>query len=112
MVSAITPRVDFFETDDPVPVTTDLPGIKSEEVEIKLRDHCLVTTAKHDEVREEKKGKNLCRVERRRGRDARSVWLPLPVVEEGVKAKLENGVPKSHVAKTGDASMRRHQVNR
>lgn len=108
--AAISPRVDVAETDDAMEVTTDLPGIKPEEVEVELRDNCLVIKAEHREEQEEKTGRTFHRVERRRSNYARSVWLPSPVDESKVEAKLENGVLKVTLPKASDAQKRRIEV--
>ena len=107
----ISPRVDVSETDDAVEVTTDLPGVKPEEVEVELRDNCLVISAEHREEHEEKTDQKFHRVERRRGSYSRSVWLPSPVDESQVEAKLENGVLKVTLPKTQEAQKRRIQVS-
>lgn len=108
---AISPRVDVVENDDAVEVTTDLPGIKPEEVEVELRDNCLVISAEHREEREEKTDQKFHRVERRRGSYSRSVWLPSPVDESQVEARLENGVLKVTLPKTNEAQKRRIKVS-
>ena len=110
-LAAISPRVDVSEDDDSVQVTTDLPGIKPEEVEVELHDNCLVIRAEHHEEKEEKSDKKFHRVERRSGSYARSVWLPSPVDESQVEAKLENGVLKVTLPKTSSAQKRRIQVS-
>ena len=92
-------------------VTTDLPGIKPEEVHVELRENCLVITAEHHEEHEEKEGKKFHRVERRRGRFARSVWLPSKVDETAVEAKMDQGVLKITLPKTKEAMTRRIEVN-
>ena len=110
-IAAISPRVDVSEDDDAVQVTTDLPGIKPEEVEVELRDNCLVIRAEHHEEKEEKTGQKFHRVERRTGSYARSVWLPSPVDDSQVEAKLENGVLKVKLPKTSNAQKRRIRVS-
>ncbi len=110
-IAAISPRVDLSETDDEVQVTTDLPGIKPEEVHVELRENCLVITAEHHEEHEEKEGKKFHRVERRRGRFGRSVWLPSPVDEQRVEAKMDHGVLTVTLPKTSEAKTRRIEVS-
>ena len=41
-----TPAIDIMEEDDKLVVTTDLPGIKKEDVEINLKEDMLEISAK------------------------------------------------------------------
>jgi len=44
----IAPPVDIFETDDAIVVVADLPGVKSEEVDIRVEDNILTIRGKAD----------------------------------------------------------------
>lgn len=110
---AIAPRFDLSETDTSIEVHTDLPGIKPEEVNVELQENCLVISAEHKEEKETKpeEGRKYHRIERRHGRFARSVWLPCPVDETGIEAKLADGVLTVTLPKTKQAQKRKISVN-
>lgn len=109
----VAPRLDMSETDTAVEVQTDLPGIKPEEVTVELQDNCLVITAEHREEAEQKpeNGRKFHRIERRQGRFSRSVWLPCPVDEAGIEAKLSDGVLTVTMPKSKQARRRRIAIN-
>jgi len=84
--------------------TSELPGLKPEEVNVELSAGCLWISGNKQEESEEK-GKTYHRVERRHGEFRRMVQLPTAVEENNVKARFEHGVltvtiPKSKQAKT------------
>jgi HSP20 family protein len=100
---AISPSLDLSETDTAVEVRMDLPGIKSNDIDIQLNDNFLTISGKRAEEKEEK-GKTYHRLERRSGSFSRSVTLPCAVVEDKVTAEFHDGVltvslPKSEEAK-------------
>lgn len=110
---AIVPRFDVSETDKAIEVQTDLPGVKADDVNVELQDNRLVISAEH---REEKKGepedgRRYHRIERCHGRFSRSVWLPSPVDEAGIEAKLVDGVLTVTLPKSEQAQKRRITVN-
>ena len=87
----LSPLTDVAEEDDKVTVTTDLPGIDRENVELSLRDNFLVIDAgKGKEEETEKEG--YLRKERVFMRYYREIPLPDGVTEEGAAAQLKNGV--------------------
>ena len=101
------PSVDVSETDDAIEVKTDLPGIKSEDIDIEIRNDYLTVSGETTEVRKTKEGngRKYHRIERHTGSFSRSVRLPCHVQEDSVKAELKDGVlaitlPKAEQEKT------------
>lgn len=86
-----TPAVDIKEEDDKLVVTTDLPGINKEDVEINLREDMLEISAKSGKEKETKE-EGYLRRERAYTQFYRAVRLPMSVKEEGGTAKMENGI--------------------
>lgn len=87
----LSPLTDVSEEDDKVTVTTDLPGIDRENVELSLRDNLLIINAeKGKEEETEKEG--YLRKERVFMRYYREIPLPEGVTEDGAAAQLKNGV--------------------
>jgi len=94
-----SPRVDISETDKEVIVTTELPGIKKEDVTITLKDGTLeIKGERRKEEKYEDKERKYNRIERRYGAFARRISVP-DVRPEDIKAKFENGILNVHVPK-------------
>ncbi len=86
-----TPAIDIKEEEDKLVVTTDLPGINKEDVEINLKEDMLEISAKTGKEKETEE-EGYVRKERAYTRFYRAVRLPSSVKEEGSTAKMENGV--------------------
>ena len=86
-----TPAIDIKEEDDKLLVTTDLPGINKEDVEINLKEDMLEISAKSGKEKESEE-EGYLRKERSYTQFYRAVRLPASVREEGSTAKMENGV--------------------
>lgn len=91
----ITPsigRTDIYEKDKALVFETELPGVKKEDIEIKVEDNKLIIsgeTKRNEEVREE----NYFRIGRRYGRFQHVFPLPADVVDKnGIKARFEDGI--------------------
>lgn len=100
-----TPSVDVVRNDDELVVRANLPGIKPDEVTIKVEDDVLTVSGEHKEETEETE-ENFVRRERRFGSFSRSMALPSGVKAEDVEATTEDGVlevtvplPKSEESK-------------
>ena len=95
-----TPAVDIKEEGDNLVVTTDLPGINKEDIEINLKDDMLEINLKDDMLEisaksgeeKETEEEGYIRRERSYTRFYRAVRLPTSVKEEGGSAKIENGI--------------------
>ncbi len=97
------PAVDIFETDHELTVKADLPGIRIEDVDIRMENGTLTLKGERRfEKTENSKGYH--RVERGYGTFARAFALPDTVDPEKVKADFKQGVltitlPKKEIAK-------------
>lgn len=106
---AFSPLTDVMEEDDKVVVTTDLPGVDKENVELDLRDNVLVISAgKGKEEEAEKEG--YLRKERSFMRYYREISLPDGVTEEGASAQLKNGVLTVTLPKTKPVAGKKIQI--
>lgn len=103
------PAVDIREEDGRYLITADLPGVKSEDIDITLEHGVLTIQGSRDEEsREEKPGYH--RVERFRGRFVRSFALPDTADNEKVDAHLKEGVLTIAIDKKERAKPRRIAV--
>lgn len=105
----LSPLTDVAEEDNKVIVTTDLPGIDRENVELSLKDNFLLISAqKGKEEETEKEG--YLRKERSFMRYYREIPLPESVTEEGATAQLKNGVLTVTLPKTKSITESRIQI--
>lgn len=103
------PQVDIFENKDQIVLEAELPGMKSEDVEISIENNVLTLRG---ERRFEKKdeGDNFHRVERSYGSFTRSFTLPPTVTSENCSAEFENGVLRVTLAKREEAKARKIEI--
>lgn len=102
-----SPRIDVSETADSVEVTTDVPGYRREEIQVEVDEKSLTISGQHcEEKKEEEADRKYHRVERHSGSFSRTVWLPCPVDDQKIEARISNGVLKIHLPKC-EASCRR-----
>ncbi|ESK86456.1 small heat shock protein [Moniliophthora roreri MCA 2997] len=90
---ALKPRMDLHENAEKnvVTATSELPGLKKEDVQIDVQDGRL-TIAGETKISGEHEKDGYAVRERRYGKFSRTLRLPQGVKEEEIKASLENGV--------------------
>ena len=89
--NVFTPAIDIKEEENKLLITTDLPGINKEDIEINLKEDMLEISAKTGKEKETEE-EGYIRKEREHTHFYRAVRLPSSVKEEGSTAKIENGV--------------------
>ena len=85
------PAVDIKDEGNKLLVTTDLPGINKEDIEINLKEDMLEISAKTGKEKETEE-EGYIRKEREYTHFYRAVRLPTSIKDEGGTAKIENGV--------------------
>lgn len=98
-----TPPVDIVENENELVLTADIPGVKMEDIDIKLEDGTLSVSGSRQFESEQKEG-GYHRIERAYGKFQRAFSLPDSVDAEKVTAAYDNGVlrvtlPKKEIAK-------------
>jgi HSP20 family protein len=86
-----SPFAEVIEEADKIIVTTDLPGIDKENIELSLRNNFLIIDAGQGKEEEAKK-EGYIRKERALMRYYRKIPLTNGVTENGASAQLKNGV--------------------
>jgi len=90
-------RTDVYEKDKALVFETELPGMKRDDVSIKIEDDQLVISGevkRQDDVEEE----NYFRIGRRYGQFQRCFPLPAEQIDrKGIKARFEDGILKVRV---------------
>jgi HSP20 family protein len=87
----LLPAIDVKETDDAVTVDAELPGLKQEEIQVKVEEGVLTISAERKQEKEEKT-KTVHRQERQYGRLERRLSLPGTVDGERADASYKDGV--------------------
>ncbi len=97
-----SPRVDVRETEDAIRVSAELPGMREDDLDLKLTDDCLTIAG---EKQEEKSGEKdgFSYTERSFGSFRRDIPLPAGVDAEKVEATFKNGVLEITVPKSAEA---------
>jgi HSP20 family protein len=85
------PAIDVVQNDDDLVVRAELPGVKSEDVEITVHQGVLTISGRREEQTEGERGGYLVK-ERRSGSFRRSLQLPEGIDEDSIRARFENGV--------------------
>jgi HSP20 family protein len=111
LLSAWAPPVDVRETGDVIEVEVELPGLGSDDVDVRVENGVLtISGEKKSEVEEGKEGSSYHLIERRYGRFERSFTLPRTVDAEKVEASFSNGVLSIRLPKAETAKPRRITV--
>ena len=98
-----SPAVDIAENENEILLTADIPGVKLDDVQIKLEEGVLTLSGKREFSKSDEKA-GYHRIERSYGSFHRAFALPDSVDPERVQAAFDNGVlaitlPKKEMAK-------------
>jgi HSP20 family protein len=104
-VNSWSPPVDIHEIEDAFQVEADMPGVRSEDVNVELHGQELRISGEYG-TGEEDTGQRA----RRSGRFDYRLTLPGEVTTEGCTADLENGVLRLRLPKTPAAARQRIPV--
>src|SRR5579864_3921774 len=103
------PAVDVYEDADKLVLKLEVPGIRREDLDIRVEGRTLTVKGERKFESEEKE-ENFHRIERRYGSFVRSFKLPNTVDAEKVEASYEKGVLKIMLAKRAEAKPRQIKV--
>jgi HSP20 family protein len=105
------PDTDVIEEENEIRVVCELPGMKTEEVELSLENNVLTISGEKTEKREQGAGETYHLSERRWGRFSRSFVLPREVDQERIEASFENGVLTVTIPKSEKARRRKIAIH-
>ena len=109
MTSTWAPSVDIYESENELVLTAELPGIKEEDIEIKLEDNTL--SIKGDRKFEKAtKEENYHRIERSYGSFYRSFTLPRNIDQDKIRAESENGILKVTMPKKAELKPKKVKI--
>lgn len=105
----ISPSVDIFEEGDDVVVKAELPGMKKEDIEVKLTDNTI--TISGEKKKEEKiERKDYYRLERSYGSFCRAFSLPAEVQTDKAKAQFKDGILEVRIPKSEEAKKKERKL--
>jgi len=105
----LMPSMDVSETDKEIEITTELPGLEENDIQLNVADNVLTIRGEKKNEREESK-KDYHLVERSYGSFVRSVQLPDGVNADNIKAVMSKGVLKVTVPKPAPAQSKKIDI--
>lgn len=106
---SFAPPVDIYEDAQHIALKLEVPGVRQEDLDIRVENHTLTVKGERKFEAEEKE-ENFHRIERRFGSFVRSFTLPQTVDAEKVKASTENGVLTISIGKRAEAQPKQIKV--
>jgi len=107
---AWSPAVDVVEDNEALRVHAELPGLKREDVKIRVHDGVLTLQGERKFSDEQRKKNNYYRLERSYGFFARTFTLPKSVDTEKIQAKMKDGILELTIPKKPEAQAREVNV--
>jgi HSP20 family protein len=107
--ASFVPPVDVYEDAQQVVLKLEVPGVKLEDLDIRLENQRLTIKGER-KFESEEKAENFHRIERRFGSFARSFTLPQTVDTEGVNAAYDAGVLTINLAKKAEAQPKQVKI--
>lgn len=109
MAQGMSFPVDIKESQDAVIIKAELPGFNKEDIKVSFVDNVL--TIRGDRKREHKEeGASFIRVERSYGSFSRSFNVDIPVKQDGVKARYQDGVLEVTLAKEAETQKKEYNI--
>lgn len=108
--ASFVPAVDIYEDEQKVVLKLEVPGIKQEDLDIRVENNTLTVRGERKLEKEEKE-ENFHRLERRYGSFYRAFTLPNTVDTENIDASYEAGVLQLSLHKKAEAKPKQIKVN-
>jgi HSP20 family protein len=108
--AGFAPPVDIYEDEHKVVIKLEVPGVKQEDLDIRVDNNTLTVRGERKFEKEEKQ-ENFHRVEQRYGSFYRSFTLPGTVDSDHIQAEYENGVLRVTLEKRAEAKPKQIKVN-
>jgi HSP20 family protein len=103
-------RIDLSETDNAFAVKAEIPGVKKEDIDVRIDGNQVTISAEVRQDKEEKQDGRLLRSERRYGYASRSFLLGSDVDQAGADARYSNGVLELKLPKKAPSAGQRLTV--
>ena len=103
------PPVDIYENENSLSLRFEVPGMKEDDLDIRLENSTLTVRGERNFEKEEKE-ENFHRIERRYGSFTRSFTLPNTVDTEKIKADYKDGILTVELGKRAEAKPKQIKV--
>ncbi len=103
-------KIDVSEQDSTYLVKAEIPGVRKEDIDVRVEGNQVTISAEVKSEKEEKQGARVLRRECRQGYASRSFTLGCALDESLADAKYENGILSLTLPKKAAAANRRLQV--
>lgn len=105
----VAPRIklDLAELDGSYTVKAEIPGVRKEDIDVRVEGNQVTISAEVKTEKEEKKDGRILRQERQQGYASRSFTLACPVDEAKVDASYKDGILELKLPKKAGTSTKR-----
>lgn len=100
-------RIDLSEADGSYAVKAEIPGVRKEDIDVRIDGNQVTISAEVKQEKEEKEGQRVLRSERQYGFASRSFTLADTVDEAKVEARYQDGVLQLTLPKRSPATQKR-----
>lgn len=100
-------KIDLAELDGSYTVKAEIPGVRKEDIDVRVDGHQVTISAELKSEKEEKKDGRILRQERQQGFASRSFTLACPVDDGKVDASYKDGILELKLPKKAEAGTRR-----
>jgi HSP20 family protein len=106
----LRPDIDVRTTDDAIEITAEMPGISRDAIDVSVDGELLMLSGRKEQEKRTEEGGAIL-TERRYGSFARRIPLGFVPSEDGVSARLSDGVLTLRVAKPAEAAATRRKID-
>jgi len=103
-------RVDLSERDDHYLVKADIPGVRKEDIDVRIDGNVVTLSAQSKSEKEERDDGRVLFKERQEGTASRSFALDCPVDEARADARYEDGILNLKLPKKAAGSTKRVSI--
>src|ERR1700730_15068246 len=108
--AGFAPPVDIYEDEHKLVIKVEIPGMRQEDLDVRMENHTLSVKGERSFQTEEKE-ENFHRVERRYGTFYRAFTVPNTIDPESIKAEYEAGVLRIELNKRPESKPKQIKVN-
>jgi HSP20 family protein len=100
-------KIDLSEQDGSYAVKAEIPGVRKEDIDVRIDGNLVTISAESKTEKEEKEGARILRQERQHGYASRTFTLACPVDEAKADASYKDGVLELKLPKKSSTSTKR-----
>ncbi len=108
--AGFVPPVDIFEDENKLVLKLEIPGMRQEDLDVRLENNTLAVKGERN-FQSEGKEENFHRIERRYGSFYRAFTLPPTIDQNSIKAEYEAGVLHLELQKRAETKPKQIKVN-